>query len=662
MIARLPIWEPPAEALDYSEFAKTLLVPDGPYKGEPFDPTIEAPQKILCDVFDGKIRAPNGAAYLNIVVCWPVQSGKSLCTILVPSLHTIVQRHESCVYCLPTHDLIGKIWTDKLKPAIEGAGFAEWISSKGPGSRGGRPSSLPLVDPLTQQRAGSLIFIAGGSGKKREVGQSSVTAAVILLDEADEYEDQHRLALVEDRAAAYGDDALTITASTVKKDDGSIILAKIADSNDGRVWYACPKCGRFQLLSWDQVSYDNTDDIAAEESARYKCKHCETLLDVAGWKQMLTTYRLVCHGQEVDKKGKVIGDMPRSKTFGLLCHNLDFGLGLSMSGMAVKHRKAQLAIDQARDHGLMRSFYRDLLSQQYTHDRDELPEIITNKYLAQKSKRAIWAKRSVPSWAEHLFMGVDVQHDRLYWCVIACTSGMRWAPVDWGYEYGDCGQKETATEDLRRGQLNIVRDKSLAGWTISGTDEIMVPIYNCVDVGYATDEVTAWINQQAKGTWVAVRGYGEGEDEPARKAGKKETDLQGWGELRYLDERREKWLFCESQTVIRWLHDSLMRESGHEGSGEIPRDSSGEALRANDVLLLHITQNVWDYDIDKAKWFWRKVHAGRRDFRDCIKYALILAKFIINQAERRKPKPAKKRGIRKVGNINARRPRKPPGR
>ncbi len=659
MILAFPSWAPPPEPPSVLAFAETLKIPDGPYKGEFYDPRSEAAQTVLCDVLDGKIRAFDGSPFKDIATAQCTQAGKSLSCILLPTLHTTIGWRESCVYCLPTGDLLNKVWIDKLKPSIEGTGFAAWIPDKGPGSRGGRPTSLPLVDPNTGDRAGSIIFVAGGSGRRKEVGQAGVTAKTVLIDEADEYEDAHRIALVEQRAAAFGDDATKIKCSTVKKDENSVILALVEDSTNSHIEYACPYCGQFQAMSWDQVSYEGDNDIDVARSVRYKCKHCEVMLTEHDRKVMLSQYLLVHEGQTVDENGDIVGPIPKSKTFGLRCNKLEFAIGLGLPDLAIEHRKATRMIEQTRDHGLMRSFYRDRLSMPYTLDRDELPESLTNKYLALKSARANWSKRSVPDWAEQLYAAVDVQHDRVYWVVIAVTRGLRWAPVDWGYEYGDNEQKQTATKELRHQQLDIVRDTVMAGWGIVGSEETLTPTLGAVDAGYATDEVTEWIHNQGRG-WVAIRGYGEGEDEKGSKVGKKREDLQGWGELRYVEDRRETWLFSNSQAVVRWMHDSLMRKTGTDGSGEIPKDSSGEPLKSSNALLLHITQNVYDYDQAKGKWYWRKVHAGRRDWRDTIKYALTLAKFKINQDAKKtaaKTKAKKGRKPQKVGNFNAKRTR-----
>lgn len=663
MRLKFPDWSPPANALSVLAFSGTLTVPDGPFKGDPCDLSSEAPQQVICDVLDGNIKSPDGIQYKTIITAWNTQSGKSLSTVLVPSLHAIVERRESCVYCLPTADLLNKVWIDKLHPAIRGTGLGDWLPKKGPGSRDGRPTSLPFIDPDTGIRAGSMIFVAGGSGKKREAGQAGVTACVVVIDEADEYETAHRIHLIRQRAAAFGSDAIVIITSTVKKDVDSVILSLLKDSTDSRMWYACLKCGRFQPLEWEQVRFDGDNDVDVLNSARYECmyddcKHHHTENDR---RAMLANYRLVHAGQEVDEKGNVVGVAPRSLNFGLLCSKLDFAIGLGIGDLAVEYRQAERLRDLHRDHGAMRSFYRDRLSRMYTKDREEIPKVISNKFLSKKSAGSTWTKRTVPSWAERLFLSVDVQHDRVYWSVIGVTKGMRWAPIDWGYEYGSCQRGQAATDEQRIEQLNIVRDMAIAGWGVAGEDEKTIsPDYSCVDVGWQTDVVTAWINAQGRG-WIAVRGVGEGEDEKGTKAGSKENDLQGWGEIRHIEERGERWLFCTSQTVVRWMHDSLMRPSGHEGTGELPLNSDGEPLKSNDALLLHITQNVWDFDIEKGKWYWRRVHsAGRRDLRDCIKYGLTLAKFFqVELEKKRQQRRARRKGIKQIGSMkNARQPGK----
>lgn len=635
MIDLAALFRVPVDKPTVREFCRRITLPDGPHAGMTYEPDVEAPQQVAVSVMDGEILDYNGEPFRDIALAWCTQAGKSLSSVLVPALHSTIGCGDPVVYCLPTADLLGKVWTTKLKPSIEGAGFSGWIPDRGPGSMGGRPNALPFIDPSTGRKAGQLIFVAGGQGKKREAGQAGVTAAVVLIDEADEYEDAHRIGLIQQRAASYGKHALFIKASTVKKDESSIILHLWEESTASRIWYACPHCGRHQSLEWSQVKYEGDDDASVSESARYACKNCGALWDERDRRKALCDWRLVHRGQEVDESGVVVGAIPRVKSFGLLCGKLDFGIGLGLQELAVEHFRAKRLLDVRGDHGLMRSFFRDRLSRGY--ENEEIGERVTAKALAQRAERSHVHKREVPRWAEFITVAMDVQKDRCYWQAM-CHGDGRWAIFDYGYEpFSERGT--VATTEQKHAAFNAISESCMEGWQIKGGAGIMVPSRMGIDSGYDEDTVSKWA---ATSGWELLKGAARNQ---MRQMGTKQVTgkmktvitVPGWCEVRRQDRGQRIW-FIDSDNSKRQVQNGLMMLEDAPGKGYVPQ---GEP--SNGYLLLHLSAEVWDRDEEKGKWYWRQVRR-RNDMLDCAAYNLAMGKVHEENLRRKESAPKRRFG------------------
>lgn len=634
-------WAPPEDAPSYREFARSVLIPDGPSRGLRLDPASEPALDVVLRVLDGEIVDSAGQPFREIVDCAATQTGKSLRAILIPTLRATTRLRQSVIYCQPTADLINKVWVDKLFPSLVGCGFAAWIPAKGPGSRGGRPTSLALLDPATQTRAGSIIFVAGGQGKKREAGQAGVTAPIVLLDEADEYEDAHRLALVAQRAASYGADAVVIKASTVKKDVNSVILAEYAASTASRLWFACPHCGAFQPLEWSRVRYDATDSISARESARYHCGACDV-----GWTdedrlRALRVYRLVHQGQTVSDTGEILGPIPRVRAFGLRTSKLDYAIGYGLGDLADEHRKAKALVDATGDHGLMRSFTRDRLSMPYQGDAvdaegegravdaayiaaraaspaNPLGNLIQDKEAGESSH--YWCE--APRCATMATLAVDVQGDRVYWLLTAWDDQDRSYDIGWGYDFA-CERESQATPAQYHAILDRVDAMVSAG--IGGSPWAFPISIRGIDVGYHQSDLMPWVRSRAG--WRAVKGLGETQANGAKAA------LEG---DRYADGRHDVpgMVAVRRQrdgSVIWFVHSDQAREqaqraflipAGQPGAAHAPR-----GLKSSDAYCKHLASRR----LDRGKTGdrkWVRVQL-RDDYLACRTYAVALRRHSI---------------------------------
>lgn len=633
--------DPPKHAPSYSEFAATLFLPDGPQQGERWDPQSEPAQAVKLAVLDGKFLDCNGEPFRELIDVSAAQTGKSLTDIIVPAMRSATCLGQNVVYCLPTMDLVSKVWTTKLLPALRGCGLGGWIPDKGPGSKGGKPVALPLVNPVTKARAGSIIFLAGGQGAKREAGQAGVSAGIILNDEADEYESAHRLALVDARAAAFGRASLKIKTSTVKKDVSSVILALFNEATASRLWFSCPHCRHFQPLEWEQVRYDAADDLTADDSARFYCRQCAVGWTDADRHKALETYQVVHRGQGVDESGTITGPIPRTKAFGILTSKLDFHLGAGLGELAVEHRRAKARLEDSGDHGLMRSFYRDRLAREYTAEIEEMEAgtELTSQYLLQRSIRCEWGpvrhvtdrtESDQPTYSRHLadppsgaigvVTGVDVQHDRLYWVNVAYgQDGSTWDQA-WGYEYARADHKPYSKGELFAllDRLDIVvREYAGAFPYVAGA----------LDTGDQTDDLLAWL--KGKPQWKATKGAsGHLKDEP--------------GDIPGIVHKRDGLYIIATDAVRELIHSAYRRPNGEPGAAHIP---SGLQNNATDMAYLrHLVAERMVLDTKTKKM---KLHRGpgRWDWQDARRIAEVMLRLQL--------RPKRTGPPRKYGNVGA---------
>lgn len=644
LLARvLAVARPPLRDKTHAEVASQILLPDGPRQGKPYtwqdDPVAACVISQLDQPWDS--MALPGA----------VQTGKSLMSVLVPALRQLIFQRRAVVYAQPSQQKLHEAWAGKVRPAIEGAGWARWLPTGGQGSKGGEtPRFVVFRDPVTTHRAGMLYLIHGGG--RNEGAQASVSAPTVLVDEVDSFQSAHRVALIGKRADSFGAKAVRIYTSTVKADgepgakDGSIILGLYQDSTRSRLWFACPHCGAWQTLEWENVRYDEDDEATAAETVHMVCPKCEGQIYETDRQKMLRQWRLVHHSQTVTETGEVVGAAPRTRRFGLLWTALDSSLR-DLPTLAIEHWRAARALARG-DHGAMRSFWRDQLCRPYTGDilKDDDGALLyptLNRLVANSEGsdyHTEWHVKEedgesrhlveVPSWVQFLTMAADVQRGsenapgRLYWTVYG-RGEARGALCGWGIlPISPKGSHPTVAE-LHAGLDRL--DGTLREW------QRPQPLVRFgVDVGDRQTELVQWI--RTRRDWHAIKGT---RDLQASKPG----DMAGWIYPRQQPDNFILYL-VPTHSVIRSIHGELIAPIDGPGSCALPH-----GLTRADHILRHIVGTI---EYEPGKWSekpeHRKFHPEwnrRIDYLHCFAYARALAYY----QENRRRNPNRKYGVLK---------------
>lgn len=626
----LHVVRPPAKHTTHATVASGLVLPDGPRQGKPYrwreDPVHAAVMKEL------------DAGWDSLVLPGAVQTGKSLVSILVPLLRQVIHHRRAVVYAQPSQQKLHEAWAGKVSPAIQGAGLGGWLPVEGQGARGGQtPRFVIFRDPQTRARAGMLYLIHGGG--KNEGAQASVSAGTILVDEVDSFQSAHRVSLIGKRADSFGAKAVRIYTSTVKADgepgasDGSIVLGMYQDSTRSRLWFACPHCGAWQKLEWEQVSYDHEDEGTAADSVRYSCIGCAVAWTESDRQAALQNSRVCASSQTINSSGEIVGTAPRTRRFGLIWTALDSSLR-DLNTLAIEHWRASRAIERG-DHGLMRSFIRDQLCRPYVGDRnlddDGHTVVPTRNRLAALSLNSSygmaldqtekdgdsihWA--NIPQWVEHITVAADVQRGgdrapgRIYFLAMGRGNG-RGAIVGWGSIIA-CPMGRQPTESELHVALSRL-DGILRDWAPSATI-----VRRGVDVGDRQDEIRTWLRSHP--TWWATKGTG------ALKADV--GDHAGWMYKRSQDGGWRLYLI-ETENALRIVHGELIAAK-EVGSLALP-----QGLKRNSALVTHLCATV---EMEPGKWSksprdrTEKYKGGphhpewqeRDDYGQCAAYARALA-------------------------------------
>jgi hypothetical protein len=616
-------------------------------KGHRYDPDSDPVQSWLID------QIASGA-WRRIAITAGAQVGKTLTGIILPALHRAIELGTPVGYALPTiHDL-DRAWPEKLRPAIEGSGFSDWLPKRGGGARGGRGAVVQFQDPRTSANLGSLVWMAAKA--------YSSSCPLVLIDEIDQWitaKGEPRWSDIEDifaRANAYGDQALRIVAGTVEGEtiEQSPVLQMVTQQGtEHRPWPRCPRCGewhRVDLGDCLRYDYDPESPKLARETARIVCPGCGELYDEDERQRSLVDLRMVARGQAVDQEtGEVVGDLPPVETLGLLWPPLQSPMN-TLQSIAEKEHEARKTLEKTGDWQQMGKFYRYQRLEPYEPPAPA-GEIDRRWLRNTKTQQATHLHGTVPRWARVLVVSVDVQDDRLYWWAQAAEGaadsdhpGMRWCMVAAGVE--DLGEPgcQASVAQLHAG-MDRIDEMSAAGWLIEDEPlddgDRMAASLGGVDMGHRPKDIAPWLrkrttprrlaNGRTAPAWIGCRGAGR--DAMGRRidAARKlavPSDCRGWMVYYRSTSWRCKILRIEHTAVLGMVHAELLTDGREPGAGLLPSDAEMWHCR-------HLAGIRWSEQ--HGRWI---EHTQRHDLLDCATYARGLMELALQRASAGDPAPA----------------------
>lgn len=307
----------PQRARSLRRFAEEeIVIPTGQYADQPFRCDRIPFTGLLLDEIDV------GGWYM-IVITAPSQSGKSLCGFVIPTLHMALDRREDTGFACPEADLHAKKWEKDFLPVMKASPrLRRFIPTRGPGSKGGG-----IRDAVHFPHGSSMLLFSRGG---KDSNKAAVTLRTMHVTEAAGWSEssetskeggplrqlaarmrgfprKQRRIIVEGTTTVEGD-----LPWRLKGDESSEKLT----STRSKLAVPCPHCEKW--VSPDREHLHGWQDAGSEDEAGNEafwcCPACGEEITEKERIAANRDIRLVHHGQHVDRRGRVVGDRPKTST------------------------------------------------------------------------------------------------------------------------------------------------------------------------------------------------------------------------------------------------------------------------------------------------------------------------------------------------------------
>lgn len=475
------------------EFAESeVIVPDGPYKGFRFSCSTQPFAALLFDEMDsGRWRRFNALG--------PPQSGKTLMTFVIVLLYYLFELRESVILAVPSEEMGGDKWREDLLPAIKAnPAFESQLPTTGEGARGG------VVRTAVRFRNGATLKIMSTGASHARL--SGFTARVVMMTELDKLNarkggasgdiEASKVRQLFARGGAYGEDALAFMEGTITTPDG-LSWSNHSQGSGGELWVRCVYCGEWSLPRLEHLTgwQDAENEVEAGEQTRCACSKCGGLWDETQRQEMLHDMRLVHRGQSVSAKGVVTGDLPRTLTGSFrwnFFHN-------AFKSLALTGQECWAAAHAEDEEDAERAIMQHVAVEPVADNREDTTLVTERGIYTRLGK---FERGAVPEGAACITAHVDVGKYLLHWSKVAHFSGGSAAVIDYGVQ--EVVESELGTEVALPLALNELDDMFFGGenkCTLAGVDM----------GGEWASIVQRWVTE-AKGAWIATRGFGFGQE------------------------------------------------------------------------------------------------------------------------------------------------------
>ena len=230
---------------------RAIVVPDGPFKGQPYRIRREPWREVLASLASPQLE--------QVTIRASVQSGKTAAVIVAALYH--LAHGRSVLFYEPSE----KLQRHMAKRIIQWGRAAadEGIS---------RPYASPRPPFVREHGSGGRLEVLNAA---EATSGLSRTAEIVIVDELRAFQ-ADVLQEIGDRMAAFGGRGKLITASSAGYEHECKTTAEF-EKSDARQWFmACPKCGRATVAAWEAFRYKN------RARAAYVMPCCAVELDTRG--------------------------------------------------------------------------------------------------------------------------------------------------------------------------------------------------------------------------------------------------------------------------------------------------------------------------------------------------------------------------------------------
>jgi phage terminase large subunit GpA-like protein len=331
------------------------------------------------------------------------------------------------------------------------------------------------------QRILKRIFRNGASvafvGANSPAGFRRISARVVLFDEVDGFPleagfEGDQVSLGIKRTETYWNRRIVLGSTPTLKYQSRIEKA-FAESDQRHFHVACPSCGHFQILRWENLRWDKTDDGKhLPQTAHFVCEKNGCVIEEH-------------HKLAMIAAGKWIAEKPFTGIAGFhLWAAYSLFPNASWSNIISEFLAAH------KDPILLRTFTNVTLGEPWEEKGSGRPW----EELAARARQSDYQRGTVPKGALLLFLGIDCQVDRLEWVLLGIGLDHRKFVVD----YGTIGKPIGEADCQRNLELLLTRT-----WFNYRRQTMKISLA-AIDAGFETDNVLQFCRKHSR--VFAVRG------------------------------------------------------------------------------------------------------------------------------------------------------------
>lgn len=395
----------------------------------------------------------------EVVLMTSAQVGKT--EIINNVIGYFVHHDPSPILCVqPTLQMAETYSKDRLSAMIRDTPALRMIIGDGKSRQSGNTL-------LHKRFPGGHITLAGSNSP---ASLASRPVRVVLFDEVDRFPfsagtEGDPVSLGKKRTTTFFNRVSVMVSTPTRKGASRIELAY--DSSDKRVFMVpCPHCGEKQFLDFKRLHWDSGEP----ESAVYRCKHCEALIEHSEKHEML-----------------IEGEWePQAEKKGIAGFHLNelYSPWKSWGEIAQDYEEAK------KSEETLKAFWNTSLGLPYESIGDA-PDWET--LLKRKDG---YKSNELPEGVQFLTAGVDIQGDRIEMEIVGWGKEKRSWSIDYRTFYGDTSQIKTFQA------LDSVMSET---WETH--DGHKIPILRlAIDSGFQTQNVYDWARQYPQSRVITVKG------------------------------------------------------------------------------------------------------------------------------------------------------------
>ncbi len=441
------------------------------------------------------------------------------------------------------------------------------------------------------------------AGANSPADLSSDPCRYVLFDEIDKYprfsgKEADPVKLGEERMKTYWNrKSLKVSTPTL---ESGYITRDFNRSDKRHFWLPCPRCGRYQPLSFRRnegtglVRFPEEatgEEIKRKALAWYECGKCAGRIEERERLGMLAAGVWCPQSCEVNDRGKIKGDIPSTDVRG-------YQLSVLYSPWVTWSETVAEFLETKDDAPLFMNFVNSWLGETWKMRAQEVKE----SHLKGRISTYRWG--IVPKNAVVLTGGIDVQKDHFRFVVRAWGVGEE----SWLIRYGSVEQWEQLIQVVTIG-YEMERQ----------TDERMLRLF-CIDSGFRTDEVYAYARQYQE-ILRPTKGASSLQATPIRR-----THLDKFPNGKPIPGGINLWTL-NTEYYKDKLNRLIHTQSGDPGEWHLPADRVESDYFAQ--MTSEHKQAKRDTKTGKVTESWEPVSEGRANhYWDCEAMALAAAEML----------------------------------